>query len=110
MIQWIKNNYKGLLIVVGIILIVCAIWILDVRREKTGYDAKLETLELKNYVDSCNRIKDALILDANTQISALKEKDSLRSINKTNVIKNENKIKNLNHSALQLAIDTIRPK
>ena len=110
MIEFIKAHYKGLLIFVGIILIACTIWIVAVNHNKTEYDAKLETLKLKNYVDSLDRIKQDLILDANTQINQLKQKDSLRAINKVTVIKTKNEIKNLNHSALQHALDTIRPK
>ena len=103
MIQIISKYYKAILVLAGIALLISLIWVVDVRREHTKD-------ELKDYVDSCNRQREMYLLDIRNQLTLIKTQDSLMSLQKTKLIKNETKIKSLSNSNLHHYIDSISPR
>lgn len=91
--QVIKDNFKGILIVISLFIVFALVWVVDVRREHTKN-------ELKDYIDSCERTKVVFIQDIKLEL------DSIKKDNKT--LQNEkNKIKTLSHSALQHYSDSV---
>ena len=97
MIQIISKYYKAILVLAGIALLISLIWIVDVRRKETN-DA-LE-YKLKHYMDSTNFIKEQKLKDVALQLDSV-------NINNQKTKKDEEHIKNLSHSALQLYVDSV---
>jgi hypothetical protein len=93
MVQLLKANFKGILIVLGLLTSFALVWVVDVRRAHTKD-------ELKDYIDSCERVKAAVVWDIKLQL------DSVAKNNET-LKKNEKYVKGLSHIGIQHYIDSL---